>query len=397
MFGVDDLRRILVIAADMDVSDLDFQTGYPLFANLYQYRHVMAREGKLLTQADVDAGHPLQLEIFTPEEMRLIANHLFKGAAAQEEMNRIRGGLNVAYMVEEKHAIGHERRGKKHRFRVNMVQGQTSGGETNVQITIRPLPAMVKFPEEYGIPDAIRENFFHPRGMVLVTGPTGSGKTTLLASMLRDALERLMASYKIITAEDPIEIVLQDVIEQMLCNGKIPRSFVHHAEVPTNLHGFDLSIREGMRRHPNIAMIGELRDKESISAALEMVLTGHMVVSTTHTIGVSATIDRLISGFSTEEKLIKKQDLVYSLRLIVSQILVPSADGKVTPLREWLVFDATVRDRLLKTSIEHLMPEMDRLLVECGRPMIRDVEDRYREGKITEAVYRRLEKDYALA
>ena len=394
MFTVEDLHRALILASDMGASDLDFQTEYPMFLNLYGEHRVLTRDGRIL---DTESAENLHLESILPEEMRFIANHLFRGSAAQEEMNRTRGGLNMAYVVEEHHPIGHERRGKQHRFRVNMVQGQNSNSETNVQITIRPLPGIVKFPEEYGIPDAIREHFFHTRGMVLVTGPTGSGKTTLLASMLRDWLERGKHSMKIITAEDPIEIILQDVITNMIHEGRIPRSFIHHAEVPTNLRDFGLSIREGMRRHPDAAMIGELRDKESISVAIELVLTGHLVLSTTHTIGVGSTIDRLISGFPTEEKLMKKQDLVYSLRLVVSQLLVKSSDGRRTAIREYLPFTTPVRKKLLETPIENLYPVIDDMLVQHGRPMIRDIEDRYRDGIISEETYRILEAEHALA
>jgi len=394
MFTVEDLHRVLILASDTGASDLDLQTEYPMFLNLYGEHQVLTRDGRIL---DTESVENLHLECIDYEEMRFISNHLFRGAAAQEEMNRTRGGLNMAYVVEEHHPIGHERRGKKHRFRVNMVQGQNSNGETNVQITIRPLPGMVKFPEEYGIPDAIREHFFHTRGLVLVTGPTGSGKTTLLASMLRDWLERGKHSVKLITAEDPIEIILQDVITSMIEEGRVPRSFIHHAEVPTNLKDFHLSIREAMRRHPDVAIIGELRDKESISAAIELVLTGHLVLSTTHTIGVGSTISRLISGFPTEEKLMKKQDLIYSLRMVVSQLLIQSTDGKRTAIREYLPFTTPVRKMLLETPIEDLYPMIQNMLVQHGRPMILDIEDRYRDGIISDETYRVLEAEHALA
>jgi defect-in-organelle-trafficking protein DotB len=394
MYGLEELHRVLIVASDLGASDLDFQTEYPVFMNLHGEHKALTRDAQII---DTESHENLHLEALTPEEMRFIANHLFRGAAAQEEMNRTRGGLNMPYVVEEKHAIGHARRGKKHRFRVNMVQGQNSDMETNVQITIRPLPGMVKFPEDYGIPDAIRQHFFHTRGMVLVTGPTGSGKTTLLASMLRDWLERGKHSLKIISAEDPIEIVLQDVITNMIQEGRVPRSFIHHLEVPTNLKDFHLSIREAMRRHPNVAIIGELRDKESISAAIELVLTGHLALSTTHTIGVGATIDRLISGFPTEEKMMKKQDLIYSLRLVVSQLLVKTVDGKYTAIREYLPFTATVRKKLLNTSIEELYIVLDNLLVEQGRPFIHDIEDRYQAGIISADTYHELEAEHGLA
>lgn len=393
--SVHDLHHLLITASDMGASDIDFQTELPVFFNRYGVHQPVSKKGEMLEiGATMDRLHH---ESITPEEIRFIANHLFRGAAAQAEMNRTHGGLNMAYVVEEDHPIGHERRGKKHRFRINMVQGQNSNGETNVQITIRPLPGMVKFPEDYGIPKEILEHFFHTRGIVLVTGPTGSGKTTLLASVLRDWVERSHHSLKLITGEDPIEIVLQDVIMQMIESGKVPNCIVHHAEVPTNLRDFALFIREAMRRHPDAALIGELRDMESISAAIELVLTGHLVLSTTHTIGVPATIDRLISGFPTEEKLMKKQDLVYSLRLIVSQLLVRSSDGKLTAIREYLPFTSVVRKKLLATSIEDLYLVLMELLQEHGRPFILDIRDRYEAGIISEDTFRELEAEHALA
>ena len=393
--SVHSLHRLLVKASDLGASDIDFQTEFPVFFNLYGIHQPVTKDGEKM-EIGATMEH-LRHETLLPEEIRFIANHFFRGAAAQEEMHRTRGGLNVAYVVEEDHPIGHERRGKKHRFRINMVQGQNSNSETNVQITARPLPGMVKFPEEYGIPQEILDHFFHTRGIVLVTGPTGSGKTTLLASILRDWLERSHHSLKLITGEDPIEIVLQDVIVQMIESGKVPNCIVHHAEVPTNLRDFALFIREAMRRHPDAALIGELRDLESISAAIELVLTGHLVLSTTHTIGVPATIDRMISGFPTEEKLMKKQDLIYSLRLIVSQLLVRTTEGKLTAIREYLPFTAVVRKKLLATSIEDLYLVLMELLQEHGRPFILDVRDRYEAGIISEETYRTLEAEHALA
>ena len=379
----------------MGASDIDFQTELPVFFNLYGVHQPMTKSGEML-EIGSEVTH-LRQETLTSDEMRFIANHFFRGAAAQEEMHRTRGGLNMAYVVEEDHPIGHARRGKKHRFRINMVQGQNSNGETNVQITIRPLPGMVQFPEAYGVPQEILDHFFHSRGIVLVTGPTGSGKTTLLASILRDWLERSHHSLKLITGEDPIEIVLQDVIVQMIESGKVPNCIVHHAEVPTNLRDFALFIREAMRRHPDAALIGELRDLESISAAIELVLTGHLVLSTTHTIGVPATIDRLIAGFPTDEKLLKKQDLVYALRLIVSQLLVPTVEGKLTAIREYLPFTAPVRKRLLATPIDDLYLVLLELLSEYGRPFILDIRDRYEAGVISEATFKALEAEHALA
>ena len=168
-------------------------------------------------------------------------------------------------------------------------------------------------------------------------------------------------------------------------------------EFPANIRDFILSIREAMRRHPDAALIGELRDKESIAAAFELVLTGHLVLSTTHTIGVGSTIDRLISGFPTEEKLMNKQDLIYSLRLVVSQLLLKSTDGKYTAIREYLPFTTPVRKKLLETPIENLYPVIDGMLVKHGRPMIRDIEDRYRDGIISEETYRIQEAEHALA
>ncbi|OFA17014.1 hypothetical protein A4U49_04330 [Acidithiobacillus ferrivorans] len=374
------LHQLLRYVAMTDgVSDLNLLTGWRPYVEI---------EG--IHQA-VD-GFDMAL---SKEEMTFIANQFYHGSAAMEEMNRTREGINTAYMVHEHgRAMDDPLRGKRFRFRVNMMRGVDWQGGANIQITVRPLPGIPKMPEEYGIPPEVMDNFWHPEGIVLITAPTGNGKTTLLGSMVRKALEDLTFSTKFVTVEDPVEIIFENVLRDMLNRGITPTSMVHQSEVPTSIKSFAAAVREFMRRHPGKAIVGELRDLETINAAIEIALTGHQVLATTHTTGVVATIQRLISGFPLDEKLIKKQDFLYTMRLIVSQRLIRGVNGKKFAIREWMIFDREARNKLLDTPLANLYVVLQDMVPKHGQSWITDLNRALKEGRLSPESYKILEAEY---
>lgn len=179
----------------------------------------------------------------------------------------------------------------------------------------RAVPFVIPEFEKLGLPHDIKRLCDLPRGLILVTGPTGSGKSTTLAAMI-DLINSTRAS-NIVTVEDPIEFLHRH-----------KKSTVRQRELGTDTHSFSSALRHVLRHDPDIIMIGEMRDQESIAIALTAAETGHLVLSTLHTQTAPLTISRIIDSFSDEKRLQIRQQLANSLRAVISQQLIPTIDGK---------------------------------------------------------------------
>lgn len=274
------------------------------------------------------------------------------------------------------------------RYRVNITAIRVNGS-TSFQITIREIPYNIPDLDKIGLSrdHYIFKNFFPLQGLVLVTGPTGSGKSTLMASCLKELLQE--DSNKIIhTYESPIEFVYDQV--------KKTSSRIYQSSVPYDIKTFSLGIRASLRRAPEIIMVGELRDRETIEAALEACQTGHLVIGTTHTNGVPATIRRLINAFQPEERESRQADLIESLNFIVSQRLLKTTDGKRCAVREYLKFDVSVKERLMKTNPLKINLETRYILEEQGIGMLIDAEEKFKQGIILESDYLELKNTFGL-
>ena len=246
------------------------------------------------------------------------------------------------------------------RFRVNITPILARGRDA-AQITMRVLPAEPPRMDDLNIEDQILQNFAPRQGMVVITGPTGSGKTTLLAAGIRMLLERPTGCGKMLTYEAPIEFTY-DTIHS-------PRSLVSQSEIHRHLPDFADGVRNALRRKPNIILVGEARDRETISAAIEAAQTGHAVYTTTHTTGVASTIRRMVSAFDKSERSERAYALMETLRLIVTQALVPKKGGGRLGVREWMAFPDEVREKLLDMDIEDWTNEIQRMLPFYGQTM----------------------------
>ena len=160
------------------------------------------------------------------------------------------------------------------------------------------------------------------------------------------------------------------------------------AEIPRHLPSFAAGIRNALRRKPRLIMVGECRDNETISAALEASLTGHPVYTTLHTAGVAETVRRLIASFSGEDQQSRIVDIIETIRLCIWQKLVPSVDGKRIALREYLVFDEEIRDYLLNQPADKISQAIRRLLKERGQPIAVDAKRKFEQGIISERDYK---------
>ena len=267
------------------------------------------------------------------------------------------------------------------RFRVN-VTAILSRGRDSAQITMRVLPSEPPTMMDLSCEEDIINSWSPRQGMVIVTGPTGSGKTTLLAAGIRMMMERRRGCGKIVSYEAPIEYVYDTI--------KSPRSLISQSEIPRHLPDFAAGVRNALRRKPNIILVGEARDRETISAAIEASQTGHSVYTTTHTTGVSATIQRMVATFEPVERSERAYALMETVRLIVTQTLVPKVSGGRTGVREWMRFTDEVREKFLDMDFKEWPAEIQRIIPLYGQTMARSAEILFEAGDIDRRTYIRL-------
>ena len=270
-------------------------------------------------------------------------------------------------------------RTERYRYRINGVGCYVDGHE-GIQITIRTIPSTPPSLSSLNLPEKIIASSTPQEGVVYITGATGSGKSTLLASIIKELAEQPESHRKILTYEAPIEFVY-DMLDT-------PNAIISQSEVPKHIPTFAAGVRNALRRKPHAILVGEARDAQTISAVLEAALTGHPVYTTLHSNGVAETIRRLVGSFPQEERVGRTIDIIETMRMVVWQRLVPSIDGKRVALREFLVFDEHIRDRLLDSDLNNITATTRELLQQHGQSMRVDVEKKYQDKLIDERTYR---------
>jgi len=200
--------------------------------------------------------------------------------------------------------------GVEDRFRCNYFMG-----EHHMGAVLRHIPADLKTIDQLNLPDTVRKLCQYPRGLVLVTGPTGSGKSTTLAAMI-DEINRHRDEH-ILTIEDPIEFVHSS-----------KKSLVNQREVGPDTHSFANALRAALREDPDVILVGELRDPETIALGITAAETGHLVFATLHTQDAAQTVDRLIDSFPADQQAQIRTQLSMTLQGVISQQLMKTADGK---------------------------------------------------------------------
>jgi len=343
-FGSADVDSLLIWCFNKGASDITIQTDRNIVAEIH---------GTI---------RPVTISKMDAADVNLFLSLLYGPNA----MARLAGGndLDLSYEVKTS-------REEKIRFRVN-VTAILIGGRDGVQITMRSLPNDPPTMEELNVEQDIVDNWYPRQGLVLITGPTGSGKTTLLASGNRMLIET--GKGKILTYEAPIEFVYDNITN--------PHSLISQTEIPRHLPSFAAGVRNALRRKPEVILVGEARDKETINAAIEAGQTGHTVYSTVHTIGVAATIRRMTSVYSGDERNERAYSLMETLRMIVTQSLLKTIDGKRVAVREWLVFTQDIREKLLSMENQYWPNEVQKFVEERGRTMAEGVYEVYKKGII---------------
>lgn len=242
------------------------------------------------------------------------------------------------------------------RFRVNAFHERG-----NLAAALRLIPNEIKTITELGLPNVVMSFADYPRGLVLITGPTGSGKSTTLAALV-DKINTERSSH-IITIEDPIEFT-----------HKSKKSAVVQREVHYDTYSFSAALRSSLRQDPDVVLIGEMRDLETISAAITIAETGHLVFATLHTNSASQSVDRMIDVFPPHQQPQIRAQLSNILMAICSQRLIPAIGGGRLVASEILIANPAVRniiregkahqlDAVIQTGVDQGMQTMDRTLV----------------------------------
>ncbi len=295
-----DINHILQVALKGGASDIHLKAGLPPMFRV---------DGSLLPLRDSPR--------LTPDDLSKIATTIM--AKNQREIFRQKLDYDFSYGVA---GVG--------RFRVNAFQQKGSIG-----LVFRVIPFKVKTLEQLLMPKVVAKIADERRGLVLVTGATGSGKSTTLAAMIEYI--NTTRTCHVMTIEDPIEFLIRD-----------KRSVVNQREVGTDTAGFSEALRSALRQDPDVILVGEMRDKETIETALTAAETGHLVLSTLHTVDAVDTVSRIVGVFPPHEQKHIRTLFSNLIRGVISQRLVPKADGRGrVPAMEIMVSTARIRELLM--------------------------------------------------
>jgi twitching motility protein PilT len=271
----------------------------------------------------------LDAPALSPVDTEAALDALLADGAKRAEFDQV-GEVDFAFAID---GVG--------RFRVNAFRQRGS-----VSLVCRAVPLQVRTLDELRLPDAVAGLAEEPRGIVLVTGTTGSGKSTTLAAMV-DHINASAARH-IITIEDPIEFLHHD-----------KRSIVNQREVGSDIGSFSGALRRVLRQDPDVILIGEMRDEDTVRTALSAAETGHLVLSTLHTVDATETVNRVIDFFPAHQSSQARAMLAGTLKGVVSQRLVPTRDGSGRVAAcEILLASARVRDLLLDETETGRLPEV---------------------------------------
>jgi twitching motility protein PilT len=295
-----DINELLRKANAQEASDLHIKVGSPPILRIYGELTPLTSEKKVSHE---DATK-IALSVMSP---------------AQADIFKRKNDMDLAYSVP---GLG--------RFRCNIFMQRGTVG-----LVFRVIPMRIPTIEELVLPEVIKKIAMEQRGLILVTGTTGSGKSTTLASMI-DLINSTRTEH-IMTIEDPIEYLHRD-----------KKSIINQREIGNDTESFSKALRQALRQDPDVILVGEMRDFETIQTSLVAAETGHLVLSTLHTIDATETVNRIIAVFPPYQHKQVRMQLASVLKSIISMRLVPKADGKGrVPAVEVLIATATIKDCIL--------------------------------------------------
>ena len=299
------LRELLEKMLEMDASDLHLTVGAPPVARV---------DGKLVR---------MQYDMLTSEMTKKLAYSIMNEKQRQrfEETSE----LDLSFGIEQ-----------MSRFRCNVYMQRG-----NVAVALRTIPYKIKTFDELGLPKIVADFAVLPRGLVLVTGPTGSGKSTTLAAII-DKINRERACH-IITIEDPIEYLHRH-----------QQSLINQREVSSDTQSFATALKYALREDPDVVLIGEMRDLETIEAALSISETGHLAFGTLHTNSAAETINRIVDVFPAGQQGQIRVTLSFTLQAIICQSLLPRIGGGRVLVQEILVVTPAIRALIRDDKVQQI-------------------------------------------
>jgi len=306
-----DINELLKKASALQASDLHIKVGSPPVLRIFGELTPLTSEKRL---AHEDAMK-IALAVMTP---------------GQAEIFKKKNDIDLAYSVP---GLG--------RYRCNIFMQRGTVG-----LVFRVIPIKIPTIDELYLPEVIKKLSMEQRGLIIVTGTTGSGKSTTLAAMID--LMNSMRTEHIMTIEDPIEYLHRD-----------KKCIINQREIGSDTESFSKALRQALRQDPDIILVGEMRDFETIQTSLVAAETGHLVLSTLHTIDATETVNRIIAVFPPYQHKQVRMQLSSVLRGIISMRLMPRADGKGrVPAVEVLIATATIKDCILDPDKTKLIPDV---------------------------------------
>ncbi|MFZ3138270.1 MAG: type IV pilus twitching motility protein PilT [Thermodesulfovibrionales bacterium] len=306
-----DINELLKKASALQASDLHIKVGSPPVLRIFGELIPLTSEKRL---AHEDAMK-IALAVMTP---------------GQAEIFKKKNDMDLAYSVP---GLG--------RYRCNVFMQRGTVG-----LVFRVIPVKIPTIDELYLPEVIKKLSMEQRGLIIVTGTTGSGKSTTLAAMID--LMNTMRTEHIMTIEDPIEYLHRD-----------KKCIINQREIGSDTESFSKALRQALRQDPDIILVGEMRDFETIQTSLVAAETGHLVLSTLHTIDATETVNRIIAVFPPYQHKQVRMQLSSVLRGIISMRLMPRADGKGrVPAVEILIATATIKDCILDPDKTKLIPDV---------------------------------------
>ncbi len=278
-------------------------------------------------------------EILSEEEIRRFQDHLEFDGATQYDFARVR--INIFDTL------------------------------TGPALVMRLIPLTILTMEQLRLPTVFRDVCHYHKGLILVTGPTGSGKSTTMAAMV-DYINKEMPKH-IITIEDPIEFV-----------HKSRKSLIKQREVGMHTRKFDNALKASLREDPDLILVGEMRDKETVNTALKAAQTGHLVMGTLHTNSAVKTIERILNLYNADEQSAMRVAIAESLVAIIAQGLCRTTDGKRAAFHDILINTDTVKDYVRKGQYDEISEIMSTSEFDGMITMNKSLFNLYQEGRITE-------------
>ncbi|WP_282019947.1 type IV pilus twitching motility protein PilT [Planomicrobium okeanokoites] len=332
------IDKVLTAAKELNVSDIHLTTGIP---PVFRMHGTLRRYGE---------------EMITPEHSEAIAKAIMPDSLWETFLEK--GEMDYSYAIS---GIG--------RYRVNTFHQRGS-----ISHAFRAIPTIVPTVDDLKMPQTLKKLAEIHQGLILVTGPTGSGKSTTLAAMIRHINEEM--TKHIITLEDPIEYLHRH-----------GTSIIDQREVGFDTNSFANGLRAALRQDPDVILVGEMRDLETIMTAITAAETGHLVMGTLHTSSAATTIERIIDVFPPEQQSQVRTQLGGILKAVIAQRLLPTADGKGRVAATEIMISNPAVANLIRTEKVHQIPNVILTNRAAGMHMMStSVQELLAQGKITRQI-----------